>query len=65
MGESAKLVASYPGRLKDVIAGKGAYTKYCVKGLSTYVNVIFPFLNFYIYLHKKKNFFFAIMGYCV
>ena len=36
-----KLVASYPRRLKAVIAAKGASTKYWVKGLNTYVNVIF------------------------
>ena len=43
----AKLVASYPGTLEAVIAAKGASTKYRVKGLTTYVNVIFHF--FYIY----------------
>ena len=36
----AKLVASYPSRLEAVIAAKSALTKYCVKGLNTYVNVI-------------------------
>jgi hypothetical protein len=39
----AKLVASYPRRLEAVIAAKGATTKSCVKGLNTYVNVIFQF----------------------
>ena len=42
----AKLVASYPRRLEAVIAAKGASTKYCVKGLNTYVNVIFQFFFF-------------------
>ena len=41
----AKLVASYPRRLDAVIAAKGASTKYGVKGLNTYVNVIF--LNYF------------------
>ena len=41
----AKLVTSYPRRLEAVIAAKGASTKYWVKGLNTYVDVIsvFPF----------------------
>ena len=34
------LVASYPRRLKSVIAAKGVSTKYRVKGLNTYVNVL-------------------------
>jgi hypothetical protein len=38
-----KLVASYPRRLEAVIVPKGASTKYCVKGLNSYVNVIFSF----------------------
>jgi hypothetical protein len=37
----AKLELSYPRRLEAVIAAKGATTKYRVKGLNTYVNVIF------------------------
>ena len=37
----AKLVASHPRRLRAVITAKGASTKYLVKGLNTYVNVIF------------------------
>jgi hypothetical protein len=36
----AKLVVSYPRRLKAVIAAKGASTRYRVNGLNTYVNVI-------------------------
>jgi hypothetical protein len=36
-----ELVASYPRRLEAVIAAKGASTKYWIKGLNTYVNVIF------------------------
>ncbi len=39
----AKLVASYPKRFKAVIAAKGPLTKYWVKGLNTYVNVMFFF----------------------
>jgi hypothetical protein len=35
---------SYPRRLEAVIATKGVSTKYWVKGLNTYVNMIFPFL---------------------
>ena len=68
----AKLVASYPCMTLQccrnaVIAVKGASTKYWVKGLNTYVNVIFQF--FYLYklanISKKKNCFcFVIMGYC-
>ena len=41
----ANLVASYPRRLEAVMAAKGASTKYWVKGLNTYVNVIFTVLN--------------------
>jgi hypothetical protein len=37
----AKLVASNPRRLEAVITAKGASTMYLVKGLNTYVNVIF------------------------
>jgi hypothetical protein len=36
-----QVVASYPRRLEAVIAAKGSSTKYRVKGLNTYVNVIF------------------------
>ena len=39
----AKLVASYPRRLKAVIDAKGASTKYLVKGLNTCVNVKFTY----------------------
>jgi hypothetical protein len=38
-----KLVASYPRRLEAVVAAKGASTKYRVKGLNTYLTVIFQF----------------------
>jgi hypothetical protein len=51
----AKLVASYPRRLKAVIATKGSSKKYCAKGLNTYVNVIFDTLFFAL----------SIIGYCV
>ena len=51
----AKLVASYRIRLKAVIAAKGASTKYWVKGLNTYVNVIFQFL--FLFLMCKKTVF--------
>ena len=57
----AKLVASYPRRLKAVIAAIGASTKYGVKGLNTYVNVIFQF-HFRL---AKASHYFVIMGYCV
>ena len=42
----SKIIASYPRRLKAVIAAKGASTKYWVKGLNTYVNVIFQMFYF-------------------
>ena len=37
----AMLEASYLRRLNAVIAAEGALTKYWVKGLYTYLNVIF------------------------
>ena len=46
----AKLVASYPTRLKAVIAAKGASTNYCVKGLNTYINVIFHVISKNLFL---------------
>ncbi len=42
----AKLVVSHPKRLKAVIGAKCASTKYQVKGLNTYENVIFQFFSF-------------------
>ena len=45
----AKLVASYPRRLEAVIAAKGTSTKYLVKRLNTYVNVIFQFFVFFFH----------------
>jgi hypothetical protein len=45
---NVKLVASYP-RLKPVITAKGASTKSWVKGLNTYVNLIFP-LNWQMFI---------------
>jgi hypothetical protein len=39
----AKLVASHPRTLEVVISAKGDLTKYRVKGLNTYVNVILHF----------------------
>jgi hypothetical protein len=50
----AKLVESYP-RLKAVIAAKRASTKYCVKGLNTFVNVIFKFLKLYTFANISKK----------
>jgi len=43
-----KLVESFPTRRKALIAAIGASTKYWVKGLNTYVYVIyfFPFIKF-------------------
>jgi hypothetical protein len=49
-----KLVTSYPRRPEAVIATKGASTKCWVKGLNSYVHVIF---TFFVYI--------VIMGYCV
>jgi hypothetical protein len=43
----AKLVALYPRSLNAIIPDKVASTKYWVKGLKTYVNVIFQFRIFY------------------
>ena len=51
----AKLVASYPRRLKAVIATKGASTKYWVKGLNTYVNVIFQLCIFLTFANISKK----------
>ena len=70
MGETpkyrcAKLVASNPKRLEAVITAKGASTMYRVKGLKTYVNVMFPFFYFFYYTFAKnlRNlFFFVHMG---
>ena len=42
----AKPVASNPRRLKGVSTAKGASTKYWLKSLNTYVNVIFQFFLF-------------------
>jgi hypothetical protein len=43
----AKLVVSYPRILEAVIAGKGGSTKYRVKGLDSYANVIYFFNDNY------------------
>ena len=53
----AKLVASYLRRLDAVITAKGALTKYRVKGLNTYVNVIFDLLFYYKLAKMSKNMF--------
>ena len=42
----AELVVLYLWRLEAVITARGASTKYWVKGLNTYVNVIFQFFLF-------------------
>ena len=53
MGETPQIqvcqacVASYPRRPEAVIAAKGASTKYWVKGLNPYVNVIFLYIIFH------------------
>ena len=48
----AKLVASYTRTLDVVNVAKGASTKYRVKDLNTYVNVIFPcFLKQFLFRH--------------
>ena len=52
----AKLVTSYPRRLKAVIAAKGASTKNWVKGLNTYINVVFQFFILYKLAKKIKLF---------
>ena len=44
----AKLVAPYPRRLDAVIAAKSASRKYWVKGLNTYVIVIFHFFHVFL-----------------
>jgi hypothetical protein len=51
----AKLVASYTRRLKAVTAAKGVSTKCWVKGLNTYVNVIFQLISVFCF----------VMEYCV
>jgi hypothetical protein len=56
----AKLVASNPRRVEAVITAKGASTKYRVKGLNTYVNVIFMFLICYTFAKKKRKKMFAL-----
>ena len=62
----AKRVASYPRTLEAVIAAKGASTKYWVKDLNIYVNVIFPFLYTFVKKNNLKTCFcFVIMAYCV
>ncbi|CDQ97700.1 unnamed protein product [Oncorhynchus mykiss] len=65
----AKLVASQPRRLEDVIAAKGVSTKYLVKGLNTYVNVISVFFFITFNTFAKKNLrtcvCLVIMGYSV
>ena len=50
----AKLLTPYPRRLEVVIATKGASPKCWVKGLNTYVNVIFPFFLFNKFLNIFK-----------
>jgi hypothetical protein len=52
----AKLIASYPRRLEAVIAAKGASTKYRVKGLNTYRNVLSVY-HFLMHLQKCINLF--------
>jgi hypothetical protein len=56
-----------PRRLKAVIiTAKDASTKYWVKGLNTYVNVIFQFYIFYKLANISKILFcFVIKGVCV
>ena len=53
----AKLVVSYPRTLEAVIAAKGSSTKYRVKGLNTYVNVIFQLFIFNKLVNISKNMF--------
>ena len=48
----SKLIASYPRRLEAAIAAKGASIKYWVKGLNTYINVIY---RFFYFLYICKN----------
>ena len=63
----AKLVASYPGRLKDVIAAKGASTKNLSKG-SEYLckcDISVYFLFSQTIFIQSNYFCFVIMGYSV
>jgi hypothetical protein len=46
---------SHPRRLGAVIAAKGASRKYLVKGLNTYVNVIFSLFYFYTFAKMSKK----------
>jgi hypothetical protein len=52
-----KLVTLYPRRLEAVNAAKGASTKYWVKGLNTYVNVIFQCFDIFAHLLKYTSVF--------
>ena len=52
----AKFVASYRRRFDAVIAAKGASTKYWVKGLKTYVNVISVFFKYTVANIEKHLF---------
>jgi hypothetical protein len=62
----AKLVTSYPRRYGAVITANGPSTKYWVKDLNTYVNVIFQFFIFYKLANiYKKCFLLCHFGYCV
>jgi hypothetical protein len=56
---SAKIVASYTRKLEAV---KSASTKYRVKGLNTYLKVIFQFL-FFINVQKKCTILFFLCHY--
>ena len=50
----AKLATSCPRRLQAVIASKGDSTKNWVKGLNTYINVIFQFFLFNTFAKISK-----------
>lgn len=55
-----------PTRLKAIITAKGVSTKYCIKGLSTYVTMMFQFFIFNTFAKMFKSCFcFVSMWYCI
>jgi hypothetical protein len=59
----AKLVASYPRRLKAVIAAKGASTKYYLKVLIYFCDIQVLFLiKLFNYFYLVFNFFLSLWG---
>ena len=55
-----RCILSYPRRLEAVNTAKGASTRYWVKGLNTYVNVMFQCFYFIFYKLAKQSFCFCL-----